>query len=423
MKRQHLTAAAVLAAASLWLPAHAEAAAPAATATSAHTLAGLTGSALKQDDEPICEANLAPTNSPLDGAVPYGISPESDNSYSHPVAVSNKDGRVEAFAREDDGAIQHTWQTEVNGTTWSNWSTLEGVSLFGPTVARNEDGRLEMFSIGTNCGLWHRWQHSKGSDTWDSWKPLDHPSGVSLRALQAMTSNDGKLLHVFAVGDNHVLYHIAQKKSNGHWGSWENLGGDSFSTPALASESNGRIAVFVIDREGRLDEREQDSASTNTWKSWVTLESAVRLVGNPAVARNDDGCLAVFAQSFNGLLAYVYQNSKNSTSWTGPASLGGNVIDSPVAAKNHDGRIEVFAIGPDGEVHHTAQNAHNVHKSSGWSAWTSLGGLVKGPLTVAKDEGQGRLHVVAIDPAGYPEFDEQNAADSQNWTGWKPLPN
>ena len=67
---------------------------------------------------------------------------------------SNKDGRLEVFARGNDGALWHIWQTAPHAGPWSAWTSLGGDITSDPEVAAERAGWLEVFARGPTmpCG-------------------------------------------------------------------------------------------------------------------------------------------------------------------------------------------------------------------------------------------------------------------------------
>jgi acylphosphatase len=85
---------------------------------------------------------------------------------TQPIAARNADGRLEVFYRGSDSQLWHGWQTKLGGD-WSDWASLGGrlsyTSGIGPLIINNPDGRLEVFAKGENGSLWHIWQTAPGA--------------------------------------------------------------------------------------------------------------------------------------------------------------------------------------------------------------------------------------------------------------------
>jgi hypothetical protein len=85
-----------------------------------------------------------------------------------------------------------------------------------------------------------------------------------------------------------------------------------------------------------------------------------------------------------------------------------------VVANDAGGELDAFILGADDGVHHL----HQTYAGGPWGTWA---GLLTDPLTVAAD-GDGRLELVALSPAGYPLQNAQTAKNSPRWTSWSNLP-
>jgi len=102
--------------------------------------------------------------------------------------------------------------------------------------------------------------------------------------------------------------------------------------------------------------------------------------------------LEVFAVGLNGNtadLVHIWQPAPNSGPWSGWASLGGNLkLVAPAVGRNAEGRMEVFACTQDNALWHIWQTAPN----NSWSNWERLGGVVLGAPVVAENA-DGRMEV------------------------------
>src|SRR5689334_11786116 len=64
---------------------------------------------------------------------------------------------------------------------WSNWESLGGVLVAGPTVSSWAANRLDVFGTGTDNHMWHKWWDGS---SWSGWEDLggvliDNPAAVS----------------------------------------------------------------------------------------------------------------------------------------------------------------------------------------------------------------------------------------------------
>jgi hypothetical protein len=76
--------------------------------------------------------------------------------------------------------------------------------------------------------------------------------------------------------------------------------------------------------------------------------------------------------------------------------LGGNLTSAPAVARNLDGRLEVFAVWSDNNLHHIWQTAPN----NGWSNWQCLGGGLAFPHPAVGPNADARLEVFALSNQG-----------------------
>jgi hypothetical protein len=147
---------------------------------------------------------------------------------SDPAVAINADRRLEVFiVNAVDGQLYHIWQN-VGGSSgsWNNyWERLEVPSLprETPTVARNGDGRLELFMIGMDDKLYHSWQTTKNDSTrWSGWEPLTGTSWP-LSSNPVVGSNFDGRLELFIVDKDNILHHRWQTTRNDstQWSGWE----------------------------------------------------------------------------------------------------------------------------------------------------------------------------------------------------------
>jgi FAD binding domain/D-arabinono-1,4-lactone oxidase len=211
----------------------------------------------------------------------------------------NADGRLEVFgpSRHDFGDIpfQHVVQQGPNGG-WGGLLALgDKRGLRRAVVGANQDGRLEVFALDEVGGAWHCWQTALGG----SWGPWVSLAGSDLRDLAVANHADGRVV-LFAIGGDHRLYQIAQTSPNGGWGGWSLVGSTDarFFQIAVARRGDGRLELFAL--EGRRDPldngnvwRLTQAVKDGDWGSWARWSSL--RAKHVAIASEPDGRLAVFA--------------------------------------------------------------------------------------------------------------------------------
>lgn len=191
-----------------------------------------------------------------------------------PVVVRrNADSRLEVFwVHHYDFQIYNSWQTEPNGT-FNPPMSLGGQSSPNrrPAVMENADGRLEVFVVSPDNQLYYTWQTSNNSGQWDKGDLLG--TGPFVGDPVVARNADGRL-ELFMLGTDQRLYHIWQTSPNSssQWfTSWayfprkeDTMRWPPSSTPAIASNADGRLEVFMLDEIGYLYHIWQTSPSRSS---------------------------------------------------------------------------------------------------------------------------------------------------------------
>jgi hypothetical protein len=199
----------------------------------------------------------------------------------------------------------------------------------------------------------------------------------------------------------------------------------AIGTPVAAVQTEFRVtATTGPDGSPVLLARARDGAlmanrlTSGSWSGWTSLPGGKVYTGIPAVLKSrGDGRLFVVARTASGRLAFLWQSAPGSGSWNGPVALGWESTSSdPTMVQWPDGHLEVFVRLGDGSLGTTSQLGATV--TSGWSAWSSLGGSLAGPPAVALDS-SGDPQVFAVSSYGslMRKYFEDGA-----WQSWEALP-
>jgi hypothetical protein len=291
------------------------------------------------------------------------------------VAAPSGDGRLELFVAGN--GLQHASQTSwSNG--WSQWASLGSPigpqGFYGPGIAPNADGRLELFVA--NGALWRR-EQTAWSNGWSDWLPHGAPTGQHVVGpVEATRSGDGRV-EAFVVDAKGTLWYIRQTAVNGAWSGWnsfDSVGGGLDDRPALAPSADGRLELFCRGKDNALWHRWQTQVSAvDAWSGWVSHGTAsAGFSDHPAVATSADGRLELFLAGLDGNIWHKWQTAASNgwSSWSSQGSAGGGFTNAaPAVGRNGDGRLELFAVARDGNLWHKWQTAAN----NGWSPWSSLG--------------------------------------------------
>jgi hypothetical protein len=289
------------------------------------------------------------------------------------------DGRLEAFTRVglmSSGVSWHLWQDPASATAWSGWDNLGsppgGVGAHLLVVGRNGDGRLELFALAGPGELWHAWQQPLPAGGWSAWGSLGAPGGVSLFMMEVGRNADGRL-EAFAPATDGALWHIWQDPgAAGGWSNWASLGapaGGKAGSPAVGRNADGRLEVFALEITGALWHIWQDPATATGWSGWADLGAPPGVsLEAPAVGENADGRLEVFALEINGALWHAWQDPTSPTGWSGWDSLGGAPAGAAGVGRNADGRLEAFVEGQTPTGYHELWHRWQMSPGGDWSS-------------------------------------------------------
>src|SRR5436309_1730039 len=113
-----------------------------------------------------------------------------------------------------------------------------------PVVGKNADGYLEVFKVDGEGRLRHRWQRPSDAD-WGSWSMLGN---TFLPGIAVASNREGEM-QVFAVEKaTQELKHIRQATTNSHeWTSWKSLGRGLRGPVCAGQNGAGLIEVFALD--------------------------------------------------------------------------------------------------------------------------------------------------------------------------------
>ncbi|MFJ5881759.1 hypothetical protein [Kitasatospora cineracea] len=222
----------------------------------------------------------------------------------------NTDGRLELFVRGADGQLWHRMQKSSNGSAWSKWEALPGTWAGGFTALTGDDGRITVAARKEDGRLRVTTQRAPSKpdsrlpdDNWPGWTEIGTGSTGAL-ALAANIRKDGTaLLQVFGNRSDGTLWTVGQTAPRsaadpaGSWSGGTALGPALTGRPAVATHSDGRLAVFGLDPQGRATYRTQTAAATGKhpegiWEgNWRTLgdQTARALTLRPAPGTGNDG--------------------------------------------------------------------------------------------------------------------------------------
>jgi hypothetical protein len=319
-----------------------------------------------------------------------------------PSTFLNSENCIEVFAVGSDGQV--CWTRQPNAAAPSRqWSWVQrpdarvgqfqggnvGLSpQFAERIAIcvHTDSNPEVFAwCASDTGIYHAWRNT--SDTsWNNWTQLKGDTGFASSPAASLAA-DGYVVVVARDSSNQVRW-ISQNNTLGivGWNDWQNLPDppadvEFLGAPCMALNGDGLLEAFVSDGARVWGISQTSPQASSSWGSWAIIGQETFPMGPPAVGRNVDQTLELFAVNDAGSrLFHIRQNPGNpgagtSFNWTG--SLWEPVVlpNSTIAISRSDrlgvclagGSLHVAARASDGTI------AHYVQLLNGYSEM-SLGG-------------------------------------------------
>ncbi|MDB6024956.1 MAG: putative peptidoglycan binding protein [Verrucomicrobiales bacterium] len=327
---------------------------------------------------------------------------------------------------------------------WNHYMALinqTSSSSPNPSVVANSDGRLELFGVWSDNSAVHAWQTPPNG--WSGWSGLagggitkiasarnlngslesfciaggtvfhtwPTPTGwVSWQSMGggvtdiAIGANPDGHLEIFATGTDGGLWHNYQLQPNGAtgWSGWLAIGGGGQTKIVVGKNANGSLEPFTI----------SGNTLYHSWfnNGWVAPQSLGGAITDLSVGTWTDGRLEIFGVGTGGDMQHVFQLVANgSTGWSAWSSLGGGGITRVSAGRNLDGRLELFVIGGGGTPY------HNYWTGSAWSGFSSLGGVIKSLTVGINSNGAQELFGVGTDNVMYHNY---QTSPNAGWSGW-----
>jgi hypothetical protein len=298
------------------------------------------------------------------------------NFVSPPAAVAREANRLDVFAVDEEGAMQHNWW---DGQEWHpSWLSLGGIFTSAPAAVSWDPHRIDVFGVGGDGAMFHNWL-DVGSSQWAGWHSLGRLRFASTPAAVSWGPNR---LDVFAVGEDGAMHHLWWDVGSPPTPDWHSLGGSFTSAPAAVSWGPSRIDVFGVGEDGDMLHNWFDVGSP--WQPhWKSL-GGMNFVSAPAAVAPEEDRLQVFAMQsflFEANPPAMYRMSWEGQYWAPeweelpslvPLLEGGPFASAPTVVSRAPLLLEVFGVGDDGALH---------HNSLGDVAWEPEWGLLPGPVT------------------------------------------
>lgn len=143
-------------------------------------------------------------------------------------------------------------------------------------VAKNANGTLAAFGRGTDNNIWYSYQTAINSSSWSSWSTIQ--SGATFNGDPAVGVFQGAL-QLFAWGFDNNIYHTGQGGPNGIWSTWQlwQTGYTFQGTPATANDANGNIEVLGWGSDSNIWHDVYLAGSG--WTNWSTIQQGYKFNG------------------------------------------------------------------------------------------------------------------------------------------------
>jgi len=287
------------------------------------------------------------------------------------IVDKNDDGRIMLFAIGSDGIVYGRYQTQVGGN-WNpdGWGSMgtppSGASVLQLVTAHNRDGRLEIFARCNDGHTYHRWQVVTNGGWNDGWFPMD--DGRTLTDISAALRGDG-LIEFVGITDGKAIER-RQVAPNSGWASFTNVSTDNLVLKqiTIAKNAHGNMEMLALDSNGTA----QDLLEDIPYSTPVFTSLGGHDLRNPVLGMNgDDGRLSLFAIGSDGHLYDMAQGVPGGYwgAWQDLGPVAGGQIG---VASRADGHLVVFAerqamTTTDVIVQSITQ------VSGGWSPWSTPG--------------------------------------------------
>ena len=179
--------------------------------------------------------------------------------------------------------------------SWQGWKALGGRTFDAPSAT----GAVDAFVRGTDNQVFQN--HFLQGTTWSGWNPIP---GLTTPSAPASTILGGNL-YVFARGMDDLLYF---NRNVGHWEGWKQVPGGE-RTPSAPGVADGVLVARRADGAIRFNSFDGPTA----WRGWRDVPDAGRTPSAPAITRFGAGFFLVVRGTDDGI--HYKSLGSNRESW------------------------------------------------------------------------------------------------------------
>ncbi|MDX3661695.1 glycoside hydrolase family 27 protein [Streptomyces sp. ID05-26A] len=276
-------------------------------------------------------------------------------------------------ARADRGTATGTYTVTVpahgtaflrlRGETAVPGTDLGGETSASPALIRWDDRNLATFAREESGRLTQR---SMVDGEWRNWVVLGGPRGGQVLGQPSAFASPNGRIDLFVRGTDNVAYQ--RTFANGKWGGWTSLGGSLTDSVSVAFTGPDSWSLFGRGADGRVWTRDK---ANSTWTS-VGSPGNQQIYGRPSAATVASGTFVTVRLQDDS----AWYRKRTANGWSAWTSLGGVISGSPTAVANGD-RVNVFVRGSD----YTLWQQDLVDGAGTW--WTKRDQFVSNALTGA----------------------------------------
>jgi hypothetical protein len=297
----------------------------------------------------------------VDGTV-VDVAPDTGGVSGAPAQLvgTTPDGRIARRVQNQDGS-------------WGSWATSATKGWQSAGAGVEQDGSTALVGLSPAGDVYPR---AQSGSSWLNWHRLDRPAGAAV--LQTvLASNSGGRLSMFVMTATGKVLIRDQAAVNSHtWSAWHDFTTPFGSKPvsiAATTNASGLVVVFAVDQAGRVWQATQNTAGdTSSWSSWSLLgDFGVAAI---SAARNADGRVELAAVDAGGNGWRRAQTTAGATTWTAWSPLPAKTLAVIGAETDANGKVLVIGVDHLGNIWQANQSAQN---ATGYVGWTQVDGKLR----------------------------------------------
>jgi hypothetical protein len=260
----------------------------------------------------------------------------------------NIDGRLEIIRIASDHRVFHSTQFSQNSKSFNVWQELYTSTDKRTSIAveANDDGRLEAFAVDENNLVWHTMQTLKGR--WSrKWERAFGPDDFLTQVW--MAKNGAGVLEVVGIAPNNTIWTTKQKAAGKEWEGWSQIYSDDDHLTMLNIGRNpdGTLEIIGVAPVDKTIWRTwQDSPGV--WsRRWQQLFQPDDTLEELWVTTNKQGWLEVVGVASDKTVWHSWKESPNgafTSGWHQIETIEGR--ETLAVAPSSDGSIEIFGVAP-----------------------------------------------------------------------------